>query len=255
MGRTALMAAASSIALASSAAAQQPAPVPAPTPAPVPTPTPAPVEQSAADFYRQGTELAGRGDFVTAVAAFTRALELEPGNAEYKLALADAERQSGRCDAAIPRYKQLLDAPGVDKARVRANVAQCPNVVVIEPPPPEIALPPPPPEPKIVEREGPPSLLNGALLAGAGALFGASIGFYFAGRAADNDADDARSFADHERIQTRADRQKIAAGVLMVGALGLGGYAIYRIKFRSERTEVAVTPTADGGAMIVRGSW
>ena len=199
--------------------------------------------------------MASRGDFATAVAAFTRALELEPNNAEYKLALADAERQSNQCDKAIPRYKELLETQGVDKARVKANVAQCPNVVVIEPPPPEIKLPPPPPEPKVIEREGPPSLFNGALLAGASAMFGASIGFYFAGRAAANDADDARSFADHERIQTRADRQKIAAGVLMAGALGLGGYAIYRIKFRSERAEVAVTPTADGGAMVVRGSW
>lgn len=248
------MAAASSIALASSAAAQQPAPIPVPTPVPV-NPTPPPVEPSAAEYFKQGQDLAGRGDLATAVAAFTRAHELEPTNWEYKLALADAERQANQCDKAVPRYKELLDAPGADKARVKAAVVQCPNAVVIEPPPPEIKLPPPPPEPKIVEREGPPSLVNGALLAGAGALFGASIGFYFAGRAADKDADDARSFADHERIQARADRQKIAAGVLMVGALGLGGYAIYRIKFRSERAEVAVTPTADGGAMIVRGSW
>jgi tetratricopeptide (TPR) repeat protein len=250
VGRIVIVVAAALV--AGPAAAQEP------TPAPVPAPTPVPVQQTGADFHRQGQEMAGRGDFVTAIAAFTRAVELEPNNWEYKLALADAERQAGQCDRAIPRYKELLDTPGADKARVKAAVAQCPNAVVIESqaPPAELKLPAPPPEPKIIEREGPPSMLNGALLAGAGAMFGASIGFYFAGRGSASDAEDARSFADHERIQTRADRQKIAAGVLMVGALGLGGYAIYRIKFgSSERAEVAVTPTATGGAMVVRGSW
>jgi tetratricopeptide (TPR) repeat protein len=250
VGRIVIVVAAALV--AGPAAAQEPTPAPLPAPTPVPVP-----QQTGADFYQQGQEMVERGDFVTAIAAFTRAFELEPENWEYKLALADAERQASQCDRAIPRYKELLDAPAADKARVKAAVAQCPNAVVIEsqPPPPELKLPPPPPEPKIIEREGPPSMLNGALLAGAGALFGASIGFYFAGRGSESDADDARSFADHERIQTRADRQKIAAGVLMVGALGLGGYAIYRIKFPSERAEVAVTPTATGGAMVVRGSW
>ena len=248
MGRTLFVAAATSVWIGSAAAQQ-------PTPVPVPEPTPTPVGQSAAEFYRQGQDMIARGDFVTAVSAFTRALELEPTNWEYKLALADAERQSSQCDKAIPRYKELLDTEGADKARVKASLEQCPTAIVIEPPKQELPPPPVPPEPKIIVREGPPSTLNGVLLAGAGAMFGASIGFYFAGRASESDADDARSYADHERISTRADRQKVAAAVLMAGALGLGGYAIYRIKFHSERTEVAVTPTSDGGAMVVRGSW
>jgi len=198
-----------------------------------------------------------RGDFVTAANAFERALEAEPANWEYKLALADAERQTNQCDKALPRYRELLDQAGADKARVKASLQQCPNVVVIEPapPPPVVAPAPVAPPPKIIEREAPPSMLNGGMLVGAGALFGASIGFYFAGRASESDADDARSFADHERISTRADRQKISAAVLMAGALGLGGYAIYRIIFRSERAEVAVTPTPTGGALVVTGSW
>jgi hypothetical protein len=247
VGRTLLVAAC--CALGGTAAAQQP------TPSPVPVPTPVP-KQTAAEFYRQGQELAGRGDFVTAAAAFTRALEAEPSNWQYKLALADAERQASQCDKAIPRYKELLDTPNADKGLVKAGVSQCPNAVVIEAAQPELKMPAPPPEPRVVERPGPPSLFNGALLVGAGAMFGASIGFYLASRSSDSDAEDARSFADHERISTRADRQKIAAAVLMGGALGIGAYAIYRIKSSGrERAEVAVTPTPTGGAMVVRGSW
>lgn len=241
-------------ALVGPAAAQQPTPPVPPTPVPV---QPAPPELSAADAYRQGQEAAARGDLAGAIAMLARALELEPASWEYKLALADAERQAGQCEQALPRYKELLATEGADRERAAAGARQCPNAVVLEvpAPAPAPAPPPPAPPPQIIEREGPPSLLNGALLAGAGALFGASIGFYFAGESSEGDADDARSFADHERISNRADRQKVAAAVLFAGAIGLGGYAIYRIKFQSERAEVAVTPTATGGAMVVRGTW
>ena len=131
VGRTRFVVAALS-AWVGTAAAQQPTPAP-------PTPVP---PQSAADLYKQGQDMTARGDHVTAVSAFARAHELEPNNWEYKLALADAERQSNQCDKAVPRYKELLDAPTSDKARVKAGVGQCPNVVVIEPPPPQLQLPP-----------------------------------------------------------------------------------------------------------------
>ncbi len=256
MGRTLLVAAALAIG-AGRATAQTPTPAPPPTPTPTPTSTPTP---TAADLFKQGQELASRGDFVTAMGALTRALELEPSNREIKLALADAERQSNQCDKAIPRYKELLEgASEADKARVKASVQQCPNAVVIEPPappPPPVALPPAPPEPTVITREGSPSGLTVGIVAGAGLCFGGAVGMYLAARGSDRDADEARSFADHESISTRADRERIAAVVLLGGAVGLGAYAVYRIKFRSHQTtEVALTPTADGGAMFVRGSW
>src|SRR5512139_1687634 len=130
---------------ASTALAQQP-----PPPAPAPPAPPAQPAPTGAELFKQGQELASRGDFVTAVVAFTHALELEPGNWEYKLALADAERQLNQCDKALPRYKELLDTPAADKARVKASLVQCPNAVVIEPPPPELKMPAPPPEPKLI---------------------------------------------------------------------------------------------------------
>ena len=230
------------------ASAQRPVP-----PAPPPTPPP---DMPASELYKQGQDLASRGDHVTAVGALARALEKEPANWEYKLALADAERQSNQCDKALPRYKELLDsAPEGEKARVRTHLQQCPNAFVFEvksPPPPA----PPAPPPKIIEKEGPPNLTNVALFAGAGLCLGASLGFYLAARADDDDAESARSFKDHERISTRADQEKIAAVVLLGGAVALGGWAVYRIKFKkSETTEVAVTPTPDGGAVMVRGAW
>jgi hypothetical protein len=206
-------------------------------------------------LFKQGQELVGHGDFVTAVGAFQRALDMEPGNAEYKLALADAERQSNQCDKAIPRYKELIEA---GDARAKAAVVQCPNAIVIEPPAPkqEIQLPAPPPEPKVITREGPPSGVTIGVIAGAGLCFGGAIGMYLAARGSDNDADEARSYADHESISARADRERVAAIVLAAGAAALGTYAVYRIKFKkSAAAEVGVAPTANGGAVMVRGSW
>jgi hypothetical protein len=111
------------------------------------------------------------------------------------------------------------------------------------------------PAAQIVYRDGTPTKLTIGLLAGAGLCLGGSIVMFLASRDSDGDANAARSYDDYQSISSRADRQKIYSVVLLASALGLGGYAVYRFKFKSERAEVAVTPTSDGGAMVVRGSW
>lgn len=183
-----------------------------------------------------------------------RAVEMEPSNTEYKLVLADEERLSNQCDKALPRYKELLDAPGADRERVLTGAKQCPTAFVIEARQ-AVAPPPVPPEPTIVYQRSVDTKTI-AVITGMGVCLGGSLAMFLASRDSRSDADDARSYADHERIAARADREEVYSAVLLAGAIGLGGYAFYRLKFQSERpTEVAVTARADGGALVVRGSW
>jgi tetratricopeptide (TPR) repeat protein len=244
VGRT-LVVAAALTALTRTAAAQQP--------------TPAPPPANAADLYKQGQDAVARGDAMSANSAFSRALDLEPSNFDYKLALADSERQLGWCDKAIPRYKELLDGSktDADRGRVTASAKQCPQALVIEPPPPPPPQPPPPaPPPKVIEKEGPPNMMTVALLAGAGVCLGVSASLFLSANQSEDDADAARSFEDYESIQHRADMQKIAGIAFLGGAIGLGAWGLYRIKYgKREDTQVTMTPTQDGGAVMVRGAF
>jgi len=108
-----------------------------------------------------------------------------------------------------------------------------------------------------VARDVPPTNTNSWLLAGGGIALGAGVALLLASHSDRDDADAARSFADHERISTRADRLQIAGIVGAVAGAGLAGYAIYRIKFRGESrsTDLAVTPSTAGGSVTLSGSW
>jgi tetratricopeptide (TPR) repeat protein len=214
--------------------------------------------ESAPELVKQGLAAYKAGDYAGAVTALARANELEP-NSDTLFALAQAERLAGHCDAAIPHYRALLDAStDMSTARlIEASVAMCPTAPVEQPKPPEPAPPPPapPPAPAPIVREGHTSLLTMSLLAGGGLAAGVSLGLFLASNASSGDANAAATFADHERISTRADREQVAAYVTLAASVGMVGAAIFRMRRESHATEVVIAPSKAGAVMSIAGSW
>lgn len=213
----------------------------------------------AADFAKQGTDLYKAGDFAGAVAPLERAVELEPNNFEYKYTLAQALRQSGQCAKALPIYRSIVDvAPDPQtQTDVKTNMALCPETSVTQTPTAPPVPPPaptPPPEPTIVH--GGVSSGNLMMVMGAGIGLGAGVAMFFAAHSDASDADEARSYADHERIKSRSDKLYIASGVSLAAGVALGVIGLYRIKVEKEHnTSVAITPRVGGGSLVLETSW
>ena len=82
---------------------------------------PVPRDKSAADFFREGKKLQQESQWSDAERAFSKAMELEPGNAEHVNARAllfmdrgDAVRKAGKEQQALATYAKALD--DVEKA-------------------------------------------------------------------------------------------------------------------------------------------
>jgi tetratricopeptide (TPR) repeat protein len=222
-------------------------------PGAAPPPAPPPPE-SAADFAKLGIEAYKAGDFAGAIAHLEKSHELEPNSFDVRFTLAQAYRQSGSCDKAAPHYKAILaNAPDPETAKaLQVGAEQCPGVVEKPKPPP----PPPAPPPQIIVKSGSLSKTNIALFAGAGAGLGAAVGLFLAARSDDSDAEVAVSFDDHERISTRADRLRIASIASAGIGVALAAVAVYRIRVaKREQAQLAITPHADGGVLVLGGSW
>jgi tetratricopeptide (TPR) repeat protein len=211
--------------------------------------------EKAADLVKQGLAAYKSGDYPTAITALTKALELEP-SFDTQFALAQAHRLAGECPKALPHYKSLLDA-STDLATARlinTSMALCVPPEPEKPPPPPPPKPLPPPPPKIIVREGKPSLLMVGLIGGGALSLGASVGFFLASHENRGDADVATTFDDHVKITNRADRQRVYGVVTLAASAGMIGYVIYRWKFRpTPTTEVALTPSPNGGSLVAWG--
>lgn len=230
-------------------------PRPVPTPAPVPIPPP---PETAADLAKQGIELYKAGDYPGAVAILKRAHELEPNVFTHRFALAQALRQAGSCDEAVPHYKALIEAaPDPALARdIRSSMAACPEASAdtSEPPPPPV-VPPPPAAPPPPVASGGISRSNAALMVGAGASLTAAVLLFAGSRLDRGDAERARSADEFERISGRADSW-LAASVVTAGA-GVGLAVVSYLRYRRSRargTELAISPRAGGGVAVVLGS-
>lgn len=209
----------------------------------------------AADSAKQGTDLYKAGDYAGAVAPLQRAVEMEPNNFEYRFMLAQALRQSGNCGEAVPHYKQLQTNVPPDRAEeLKTAMAACPSSGISNQPATP-APPPPPAEPTVVYKSGGMSRGNQMLLIGAGAGLAAGLCLFVSAQLDDGDAEAAASFADADRISTRADRLRIGAAA--AGGLGIvfGVIAVVRIRGSSEGTQVSLTPRKGGGMFVLERSW
>lgn len=116
------------------------------------------------------------------------------------------------------------------------------------------APPPPPAEPIVINAGA--SNTNLGMLLGAGVGIGAGIGFFVAAHGDANDADEARTFDDHERLQARSRNLYILSAVSAGAGVALGAVAMMRIRAAKEHnTTVSLLPRSGGGSFVLEGSW
>jgi hypothetical protein len=209
---------------------------------------------------KQGADLYNAGDYAGAAEKLKTAHQLDPNNFEVRFMLAQALRQSGNCTDALVHYKAIEATAPPDKAAdVKSGITTCepppPEPEPAPPPPPAPTPPPPPPPPPTIVRGG-VSATDGALLVGAGAGLAAGLVLFMSAHYADQDADAAASYEDHNTISTRADRMRIASIVAGGAGIALGVVAVLRIRSANEEgTQVSVSPHKGGGMLVLGRSW
>ncbi len=115
------------------------------------------------------------------------------------------------------------------------------------------APPPPPTETVVVTNVSQSSL---AMLLGAGVGLGAGLGFFVAAHGDANDADEARTFDDHERLEARSRNLYILSAISAGAGVALGAIATMRIRAAKEHnTTVSLLPRSGGGSFVLEGSW
>jgi tetratricopeptide (TPR) repeat protein len=214
---------------------------------------PAYADTPAADA-KQGLDLYTSGDFAGAVPFLERAHDADPTNIDLHFALAQALRQSGKCDEAMPHYKALLDAAPDKADAVRAAMAQCPAPAAITPPPP--APPPPAPPQTVIVHDTAISTGDMLMLGGAGAGLAAAACLFLAAHDDANDAQAAALYSDYDSISARSRNEYIASGVFAVAGVALAVTAVVRIsRSKESSTGVSLAPHPHGGAIVLGGSW
>jgi tetratricopeptide (TPR) repeat protein len=209
---------------------------------------------SPAEAAAKAQELYRAGDFGNALPLFEQAHQLEPANFDYQWGLAQTLRQTSQCEKALLHYQSLREAaPDPRTARdVRDQMALCPGGAIEEeaPPPP----PPPPPRVEASASGGTISRKTWLMAAGAGAGLALSAAFFMDYHSSKCAADAAARYDDHEKFSARADRMLIASGVAAVVGVGLAVVSIRRFK-NERKSDLAIVPRTDGGAVVWSGSW
>ena len=220
---------------------------------------------NAGELMKKGIDLYKAGKYDEAAKVLKDAYDVD-GKPETLFALAQAQRLAGDCTSAAANYHKVISqVSDMNVAKlVQQNLALCEKDEPKPPPEPTVEpkAEPPPPEPKIVTRTvvrdvGHTDRLA-AMLFGAGMLgLGASGGLYLAASSTRDAADHARTLDDHDRLASRASSEQV--GMVVAAGVGLAavGYAVFRWTHGSDaaKTDVAVVPTATGGAVWVRSSW
>lgn len=211
----------------------------------------------AADFARQGKDRYNAGDYAGAVDPLTRAVELDPNNFDYKLALAHALAKSNQCGRARPIYSELATtADATRKPEVDEGLASCPAAEAT--PPPVVPATPEPParQAEIVTSSGGTIDKSALFLAGTGGLFiGVGAMLLYAGHSRSGDADTARSVSDHDAIAGRATGEYVMGGVTIAAGVAALLWARHKFQNSENRTTVSVTARNGGGGIVLGGSW
>jgi len=183
-------------------------------------------------FVHEGLEAYRAGRYAEAIELFKKALLLAPRPQLY-YALAQAERQLGRCVEAVAHYQKFLESkpPAVQAESARQNMERC-RITVGEPaPPPEPPPATPPPSPPSLE-SSPAPRPSAARDAAGHVLWAGGVALGIAGGALLGVAErNVRAAADARRYDEfilaydpaqGAESQRIAGAVL----LAAGGVAV-----------------------------
>jgi hypothetical protein len=114
------------------------------------------------------------------------------------------------------------------------------------------APPPPPAEPIVIA----PSRADLGMLVGSGIGLGLGLGFFVAASGDARDADEARTFDDHEHLKARSRNFYILSALSAGAGVALGAIAMIRIRAAKEHnTTVSLLPRSGGGSFVLEGSW
>lgn len=221
--------------------------------------------ETAAEALKQGIDAYKAARYADAVVALKHAYELE-AKPETLFALAQAERLSGDCVSASADYHKVIEQVGdfnVAKL-VEQNLAIC-DKLLPKPKPEPVPEPkpaPPPPPPQIVTRTvvrdvTHTDVLAASLFAGGALGLGVAVGLGVAAAGNRNGAAKARTLDDYTTLADRADLEQKA--MYLAGGVGVAliGVAVYRWISHDDggSTDVAIVPSASGGAVWVTSRW
>jgi len=231
-----------------------PAPAPAaPAPATAAVPTPAatdvegPMQPAAAALYTRGLERFAARDYAAAIADLEAGYAIDPRR-EFLFAEGQAKRLAGDCKGAVALYQRFLatspsavhaNATQMALGRCAQNLAEHPEVVMVQPP----RQPPPPPPPPILWWRDPVGLgFTGAGVVG----IGVGVGFIAASYAARHDAERAPAYDPYDqRWSTAASRWNVGVGTLALGAaltaVGVARFVLVRRRALESAPPIAVS--------------
>ena len=193
-----------------------------------------PLSPEAQNHRDAGVAAYSAKDFETASREFEAAYKVDHVP-DLLYAWAQSDRLRGRCDLALPHYKQYLysDIPTEYAEKARANIAECER----QNPPPPPPRPPPPPH-RVVSPPLPPSpppddqpwytnkLGDGLAATGAISLL---VGGIYLGKSSDtaSHATTAPTLLDHRAaLDTATTERRVGVVSIVVGA-ALVGTAVY----------------------------
>lgn len=215
--------------------------------------TPEPAVAKAEERVQAAQRHYEAGRYDEASRALAQAYASDP-NPDYLYARAQAERQGGHCDRAVPLYQQFLETspPAIQAEAARTNLSRCDALLSAGEPLSAGAVPSPPME---VDQPAPRKVSvmrdpwGGALLATGAA--GLAVGFGFLGQSFVDQgrAEDAPTEGDYADWAARAQsyRRLGVGGIAVGGALLVGAAVRYGVlASRNRRSKVAIVPTWNG---------
>lgn len=205
-----------------------------------------------------------------ATAAYDRG-DLDTALREFEAAYADTARPDllyvigklyaarGDCTRAIDHFERFLATdPGPNATKgARTEIEKCERAAAV-PPPPDVTTPEPPvPAPAAEPRDQPPRpLLATALVGGGLVLDAAAIVVYLEARKSQCDGVcTGITYDEYRDRESRASNLRLTAVVLGAAGTAAIGVGVWRYLAhrRARHVEVAVMPTAGGGAFVVAG--
>lgn len=186
-----------------------------------------------------------QGRYSRAIEAFAAAYAIEP-DPQLLIPWAQAERLSGQCDAAIPRYLRYLESrPGDDGVALATSGLQlCWRTQTARP--------------VVVAGAEESSLpwyknpISGAVTVGVIAL-GVGTGFLVTASGTRDEADHVPTSGEFERLLDQATTQRRVGAVMFAVGLGLVGGGIGYHYYTKRSAEPVATVSTDGRTVFVAG--
>lgn len=213
----------------------------------------------ARDLLLEGIAAYDAGEHDLAVEAFRRAYAIDP-RPPIVYAWAQAERQSGNCEAAVGLYQLFLDTgpPELQRQAAETNLQSCQEALSADEPQtgpaeptqaPPVASPPPvdesaPPRPGDHASPRRPSATAITLLAGSGVATVVAAGLFGAAQVKVVDQRDAGNYENFDRLDDEIRSLRIGAGVAAGVTVGLlaTGIAVLVVHRRRSEAMVRVAP-------------